>query len=433
MAHDSIQRLIDGTYPDPDGGPPLRVPTRRVAIADSLAGDEGELVRGLGFAGNLAVVSDPRTREVLGARVERAVAGLGRITAIELPDHPHADAGTAAAIRRRSAACDALIAVGSGTINDLCKYVAAQDGKPYAVFATAPSMNGYTSLNAAITIDGHKKSLPATAAAGVFIDLGVFAAAPARMIRSGLGDSACRATAQSDWLLSHHLLDTPYRRAPFALLMEDEAELLGEPEALLRGDLAAMRRLARTLVLSGFGMTICGGSYPASQGEHLISHYIDMMAPADRPGIFHGEQIAVTTLTMAALQRSFVQAERPPRLHATALAQDELTAHFGPAVGMACWREFEGKRLDAAAAEAVNARLKQVWPRLVADIDAIAIAPAALRRSLLRAAVPTTAADIAVSPRFYANAVRYARTLRDRFTFLDLADDAGHLYNIEAA
>ena len=56
---------------------------------------------------------------------------------------------------------DALVAVGSGTINDLCKYAAAQDGKPYAVFATAPSMNGYTSKNAAITVDGHKKSLPA--------------------------------------------------------------------------------------------------------------------------------------------------------------------------------------------------------------------------------------------------------------------------------
>ena len=42
-----------------------------------------------------------------------------------------------------------------------------------------------------------------------------------------------------------------------------------------------MRALARTLVLSGIGMTICGGSYPASQGEHLISHYIDMLsAPA---------------------------------------------------------------------------------------------------------------------------------------------------------
>jgi glycerol-1-phosphate dehydrogenase [NAD(P)+] len=37
MAEDIIDRLIAGTYPDPDGGPPLRVETRAVTIAKSLA------------------------------------------------------------------------------------------------------------------------------------------------------------------------------------------------------------------------------------------------------------------------------------------------------------------------------------------------------------------------------------------------------------
>jgi len=45
-------------------------------------------------------------------------------------------------------------------------------------------------------------------------------------------------------------------------------------------------RLARTLVLSGFGMTICGGSYPASQGEHLmpILDQISDQGPTHHPG-----------------------------------------------------------------------------------------------------------------------------------------------------
>src|SRR6185503_1006992 len=121
--------------------------------------------------------------------------------------------------------------------NDLCKYAAARDGKPYVVFATAPSMNGYTSMNAAITVDGHKKSLPAATPTGVFMDLEVMAAAPARMIRAGLGDSLCRPTAQADWLLSHHLMGTPYRNAPFAMLADDESTLFEAPDALVRGDL----------------------------------------------------------------------------------------------------------------------------------------------------------------------------------------------------
>jgi len=73
------------------------------------------------------------------------------------------------------------------------------------------------------------------------------------MIRAGLGDALCRSTAQADWLLSHHLLGTPYRISPFVLLAADEPALLDQPEALLRGDLGAMRSLARTLVLSGLG------------------------------------------------------------------------------------------------------------------------------------------------------------------------------------
>ncbi len=124
-------------------------------------------------------------------------------------------------------------------------------GKPYVVFGTAPSMNGYTSLNAAITVRGHKKSLPAQAPAGAFLDLSILAAAPVRMIRSGLGDSLCRATAQADWLLSHLLFDLPYRTMPFVLLAEDEPELFPSAEELVNGDLDAMEKLVRTLLLSG--------------------------------------------------------------------------------------------------------------------------------------------------------------------------------------
>ena len=82
------------------------------------------------------------------------------------------------------------------------------------MFATAPSMNGYTSLNAAITEHGHKMSLPAQAPVGAFFDLGVLSAAPARMIRSGLGDSLCRTTAQADWLLAHFCSTTPIGNCP---------------------------------------------------------------------------------------------------------------------------------------------------------------------------------------------------------------------------
>lgn len=423
---DLLRQLLSGTLADVDGGEPLTVPTRTVVIERSLEGLEADLLRGLDLGGRLAVVCDPTTRDVLGRRVERAAASVAKVDSIVLPERPHADADLAAEIGKSAQSADALIAVGSGTINDLCKYAGAQAGKPYAVFATAPSMNGYTSVNAAITQHGHKKSIQAQGAAGVFIDLEVFAAAPPRMIRSGLGDSLCRPTAQADWLLAHRLLDLPYRRAPFALLAEDEALLFAEPEGLLTGDLDAMARLARTLVLSGFGMTICGGSYPASQGEHLIAHYIEMMMDPALPPSFHGEQIAVTTLTMARLQEQMLAAPapvvRPSRLEAA-----EFERRYGPVTGRSCWHEFATKRLGDDQAAALNDRLAETWKSVAGEIAEISVPAAQLHDAVKRIGAPATPEDLGLPGAFYRDAVMHAREIRDRFTFLDLAADSGLL------
>ena len=426
MSEDIIETLLSGRLADPDGGPPLCVPTRAVAIADSLAGREAELVAGLDLGPRLALVSDVNTHEALGERVARALAGKVDLTLIRMTGRPHADEATVAAIRRESSACDALVAVGSGTINDLCKYAAARDGKEYAVFATAPSMNGYTSVNASITLGGHKKSLPAVAAAGVFLDLDVLSKAPVRMIRSGLGDSLCRPTAQADWLLAHLALERPYRTAPFALLADDEAELFARSDALVSGDLEAMRRLARTLVLSGFGMTICGGSQPASQGEHLIGHTVEMLAPADWPRAFHGEQVGVATLTMARLQERILDGG-PPRLRASAVSRASVEAYFGAEPGAACWSEFAAKRLDAEAAEALSARLAERWDEFRARLSAVMVPATELDSVLKRAGAPTAPEDLHWPRPFYRDAVRHAREMRNRYTFLDLAADSGRL------
>lgn len=425
IAPDTLGQLLRGEWPDPDGGPPIRIPVQSVAIERSLSGLEAALVAPLRLGRRIAVVSDTTTRAVLGERVERALAGLAPIVPVVLDGQPHADARTVEIVRRACAHADALIAVGSGTINDLCKYAAAKDGKPYAVFATAPSMNGYASKNAAITIDGHKMSLPAVSPVGVFMDLGVLSAAPARLIRAGLGDSLCRSTAQADWLLSHHLRGTPYRRAPFALLAEDEPALLDDPEALLRGDLEAMRALARTLILSGLGMTLCDGSYPASQGEHLISHYIDMFAPAGRKAYFHGEQVAVATLTMARIQEE-VLAAGPPHLRSELIACAELQRRFGAEIGESCWREFAAKHMTQAAEARLERHLADHWDDICDSVGRAMIPAERIHGVLQRAGCPTGPTQIGLSPAFYATAVRNARFLRDRYTFLDLADDSGH-------
>ena len=429
---DALAALLRGEWRDPESGALVTLPSLAISIERSLAGSEADLVEPLHLGRRLAVVSDRATRAVLGARVERALTPMAAIEPLTLDAEPHADAPTVAALRRATASADALVAVGSGTINDLCKYAAAQDGKPYAVFATAPSMNGYTSKNAAITVDGHKKSLAAGAPVGVFVDLTVLAAAPARMIRAGLGDSMCRPTAQADWLLSHHLYGTPYREAPFALLADDEPALLDDPEALLQHDPDAMRALARTLILSGLGMTICDGSYPASQAEHLISHCIDMRAPANRAAYFHGEQVGVATLTMARIQET-VLAGGPPQLRRDAISETDLKQRFGNDVGASCWHEFDRKRLTADRLASLQRHLDTRWDDIRSSVRRAMIPAAQIQDVLRRANCAETASDIGVDDAFYAEAVRDARFLRDRYTFLDLAADSQHRDMVNAA
>ena len=424
MHTDKIARLLAGTYEDPEGRGPQHVDTRALVIAPSLAGLEQDLVRSLDLGGRLAVVSDATTHEILGHRLEHALGGAFHADSIVLPAAPHPDAETVAKIRKATVSADALVAVGSGTINDLCKMASALDGKPYAVFATAPSMNGYTSVNAAITEEGHKKSLPAQAPRGAFFDLALLAASPARLIRAGLGDSLCRCTSQADWLLAHLLLDQPYRELPYDLLNDDEPLLFDGATALMAGDIEVMERLVRTLVLSGFGTAIHGNSQPASQGEHLISHYIDMFEPLERPLVYHGEQVGVTTLTMARLQSRMLE-ERPVLKPDTATRED-FVRRYGEELGGSCWSEFAQKRLDAARADALNHRIETEWDRVRDRIASISHGAAYLESVLRDAGAPTTPGEIHLPTAFYGEATTRCREIRNRFTFLDLAAASGN-------
>jgi len=422
---DPLAQLLAGRYRDPGTGELLAAAARSVVIEDSLAGREVELVAALELGRRLAVVADVDTHAALGERVSRALASRFTVQLVVLGRAPHADTETVARLDAElDPELDAIIAVGSGTINDLCKLVAHGRRCPQVVFATAPSMNGYTSLSASVTEGGLKRSVRTATPVGAFFDLGVLAAAPTRMICAGLGDSVCRPTAQADWLLSHLLLDRPYREVPFALLAGDEPALFAEPRALVGGDLATMRGLVRTLVLSGFGMTICGGSYPASQGEHLLSHYIEMLRPPEQVAALHGEQTGVCALAMAQLQDRMLARDAPPVVHPTAVDRDDVTRRFGAERGEACWQELTAKWIDRERAEQLTARLATEWSAIRARIAAVTLGHARIAAALSAAGAPTAPGQLGWSDAVLDDAIAHAREIRNRYTFLDFALDA---------
>jgi len=414
-----LDRLLAGTLPDPDGGGMLSTPLKTIVIGRGLGDEADTLVARLPLGGKLAVVMDPDTRLALGERVSIALRGKGDVDKIILPRHPHPDMEAVRSVMARTQGASGLVAVGSGSINDITKYAAHLANKPYVVFGTAPSMNGYTSVSAAITEGGLKKSLTASLPIGVFLDLDVMARAPHRLIAAGFGDSMARPTAQTDWLMAHLLLGTPYREAPFMLLAEDEKALVAKAGDLRTGNVEAMEVLVRTLVMSGLGMTLCGGSYPASQGEHLIAHYIDMRGEG-LPEAYHGEHIAVTTLTMARLQERMLALPQL-RLSPTSDTADRFVAIFGEALGRSCWDAFKPKVLDQERVDALNSMLALQWPSHRETLARVARPAREITAALLAVGAPTTAEDVAIPAAFYGEAVANARLIRDRFTMLDVA------------
>ena len=114
-----------------------------------------------------------------------------------------------------------------------------------------------------------------------------------------------------------------------------------------------------------------------------------------------------------------------PRLRATAVSEAEVTEHFGAELGAARWTAFTPKRPDAAGAEARHARLAAHWAPVRARLRAVLRPAAGLEMVLARAGAPRLPEDLHWPRAFYRDAVRHAREIRDRYTFLDLAADSG--------
>jgi len=407
-----IAALMGEGFVDRSTNQPLHIPVRSVLIEPGLAGDADLLLKQLGLGNKLAVVSDTVTHAVLGSHIEQT---LGKDAISIILNEPKANMATVSLVRAAASKAEALVAVGSGTVNDICKYASMLDNKPYVIFGTAPSMNGYGSANAAITIGGHKKSLAAHLPLAIFLDIAVLAAAPKRLIQSGLGDTLCRSTAQADWLLSHKLIGTAYSETPFALIAPFEETLCNNAANLVKGDKELITLLAGVLVLSGFGMVLAGGSYPASQGEHMIAHTMEMVYGDKMPASFHGEQIGVTTLTMAALQWR-VMNEKPP-LKMRTVNNAVITDYYGAEVGKDCVQEMHSKLLLPAMIDRINQYDDKFWQ----DIATVMQPEQMLLRALTAAGNPVAATALGWGEQDYRDAVQHAVYSRNRFTFLDMA------------
>lgn len=205
---------------------------------------------------------------------------------------------------------DLILAVGSGTIHDISRYIAFQYKIPFISVPTAASVDGFVSNVAAMTWKGMKKTVPAVPPMAVFADTSIFARAPKRLIASGISDLFGKYICLADWKIAH-LLTGEYI---CSRIIELEEKALRTVTSSLRdiaqGDAEGCEELMYALILSGLAMQMVGNSRPASCAEHHLSHLWEMEVINGRLDALHGEKVSVGTLLVLERYKQIARAIR---------------------------------------------------------------------------------------------------------------------------
>jgi glycerol-1-phosphate dehydrogenase [NAD(P)+] len=388
--------------------------TKSTKISHGMALKADELILELGFSSKKTLfVSDEKIWQNCQKFFDKNFTK--KIGKILLLKNPQADEKNLQKISAAIKNYDLVIGLGSGTINDLCKFTSAQKKIPYAIFASAASMNGYLSKNASITISKHKKTLSATLPLAVFCDLGILKSAPLKLAKAGIGDSMCFYSCWFDWYLSHKILGTKFDKKPFLSLQKKMDFFVKNFQKFSVRDEKFLKILIEILLLSGQGMTSAGGSYPASQGEHMIAHTIEMKYPKIAQKNLHGQMIAVTSLTAAKLQKRLL--EKLPQLHND---DKKIEKFFGKKIATECKKEYQQKNFSALQTNKINNSLQKNWPKIKNELQKIYFDETQLRKIFSHFKIKTSAKSLGLSNQQYQGCTTHAKFTRNRFTCLDL-------------
>jgi len=194
-------------------------------------------------------------------------------------------------------ACDCVMGIGSGVINDCCKVLSHAVGVKQMIVGTAPSMDGYASNSSSMIRDRIKVSLYNAAPAAIICDIDIIKNAPMRMLWAGFGDMLAKYIALCEWRISNLVTGEYYCENIAGLMRESLRKVVENAPGLKTRDEKAVQATVEGLVLSGIAMSYAKISRPASGLEHYFSHLWEMMA-LDRgtPYELHGIQVGVGTL-----------------------------------------------------------------------------------------------------------------------------------------
>lgn len=331
-----------------------------------------------------------------------------------------------------------IIAVGSGTINDLSRFVAFNNDLPYYIVATAPSMDGYASNVSPLVQNNLKITHPAECASAIIGDTDFLATAPDVMIAAGLGDVLGKYLAINDWKLSNIINDEYYCDNVGELVLESVRKCVENVPGLVERDPEALVYLMESLVLIGIAMSFIGYSRPASASEHHISHFLEMKSIQNgNYGELHGTCVGMATALVGEMYKKLL--ENP-------IDYDKARAH-AKAFDYETWKEEIERSYGPGAEEVLKLyqKAKQNEPDDVLErIDSIEENEEAVKALIAQAVEDTknapelleslggltSPAQFGFDKDEFKDILLYAKDLRERYAALQLFYDLGVLDEI---
>ena len=361
------------------------LPRRLLVVADrntlAAAGDILPLLAKGGFDCRLKLYDNMRTADIKDVRALEALCG---------------DA-------------EGLLSVGTGSLNDICRLASFNAKKPFGIFATAASMDGFAASMAPITFGNFKKSVTCHGPRVIIGDADILAAAPAVLKSAGFGDMVAKYVALVDWQIARIAAGEDYCGRVAALVKEALERVVGLADKVTTDCRDTAAALMEGLVMTGLAINLAQATRPASGAEHIVSHFWEIMKlKAGEESDFHGKKVGVATLLTVRLYHEI--ANREVNFRPDATDWEAVYAAYGPDFR----EEIETCRRESVAEKIDLAQLARDWPE-ICRIVREELPDAAEIASLLKAAgAAADIGEIGVDEELAAAAMKYHPYMRSR-------------------
>ncbi len=295
------KKLVDDLAGCPCGRPHI-IDIKAVEIGSGLLKETAEILNAHSFPKRLLLVADKNTLAASDGIIE-ILEGAGFTVELKLYDNLRtADMADAVAVSEASRDVDGILSVGTGSLNDICRLAALKADKRFAIFATAPSMDGFASGTSPITENGFKLTVPARQPEIIIADTKILAASPAELKSAGFGDMIAKYIAIVDWKVSALVTGEYYCENVCRVTKDALKRITALADKVTLNDEEAAGAIMEALVLTGLAMKLADCVRPASGTEHMISHFWEVKKLEE--GLisdFHGKKVGVATLITAKL------------------------------------------------------------------------------------------------------------------------------------